>query len=263
MTSARPTAASAAAIAIEKMATDLRAQLIPSRLQRRIVGIDVMADSQRGLGISTTPFAEDAASFIPASNALYKAVIEPAGSVIGEKRILIVADGALNYVPFEALVKSADKGDYSSLPYLIKSNEVIYSPSASVVGAIRQQDNSRAGRAMLILADPVFNSNDARVCFFLVRLPVADRFQDSHFNAAVLRASVVRLVIRDRILFSESDNRDAEQRYVLADQIPFDSFGSPLAQSDVVLFVTGVVGISLYLDHVSEPLVAHIARNPV
>jgi CHAT domain-containing protein/tetratricopeptide (TPR) repeat protein len=148
--------------ALDKLATDLRAQLIPSKLQRRIVGIDVMADSQRGLGISSTPFAEDAAAFIPASNALYKAAVEPAASVIGAKRMLIVADGALNYVPFEALVKSGDSGDYSSLPYLIKSNEVIYSPSASVVGAIRQQANNRTGRAMLILADPVFNSNDAR-----------------------------------------------------------------------------------------------------
>jgi CHAT domain-containing protein/tetratricopeptide (TPR) repeat protein len=147
---------------LEKLATDLRAQLIPSKLQRRIVGIDVMADSQRGLGVSAAPFAEDAASFVLASNALYKAVIEPAGSTIGEKRLLIVADGALNYVPFEALVKAPESADYSSLPYLIKSNEIIYAPSASVVGAIRQQDNSRAGRAMLILADPVFNSNDAR-----------------------------------------------------------------------------------------------------
>ena len=147
---------------LDKLATDLRAQLIPSKLQRRIVGIDVMADSQRGLGVSATPFAEDAASFIPASNALYKAVVEPAAPVIGEKRLLIVADGALNYVPFEALVKSPDSADYSSLAYLIKSNEIIYAPSASVVGAIRQQDNNRAGRAMLILADPVFNSNDAR-----------------------------------------------------------------------------------------------------
>ena len=147
---------------LDKLATDLRAQLIPSKLQRRIVGIDVMADSQRGLGISAKPFAEDAAAFVAASSALYKAVIEPAASVIGEKRLLIVADGALNYVPFEALVKSPDSADYSSLPYLIKSNEIIYAPSASVVGAIRQQNRSGAGRAMLILADPVFNSNDAR-----------------------------------------------------------------------------------------------------
>lgn len=148
--------------AIDKLATDLRAQLIPSKLQRRIVGIDVMADSQRGLGISATPFAEDAVPFVAASSALYKAVVEPADSVIGDKRLLVVADGALNYVPFEALVKSPANADYSSLPYLIKSNEIIYAPSASVVGAIRQQQNAQSGRAILVLADPVFNSKDSR-----------------------------------------------------------------------------------------------------
>ena len=148
--------------ALDKLATDLRAQLIPSKLQRRIVGIDVLADSQRGLGISATPFAEDAATFVTASSALYTAAVEPAASVLGEKRLLIVPDGALNYVPFEALVKSPATADYASLPYLIKSNEIIYAPSASVVGAIRQQNKSSAGRAMLILADPVFNSNDTR-----------------------------------------------------------------------------------------------------
>ncbi len=147
---------------LDKLATDLRAQLIPSKLQRRIVGIDVMADSQRGLGISTTPFTEDAVPFVAASSALYKAVIEPATAMVGEKRLLVVADGALNYVPFEALVKSPATADYSSLPYLIKSNEIIYAPSASVIGAIRQQENNRSGRAMLIVADPVFNSNDTR-----------------------------------------------------------------------------------------------------
>jgi CHAT domain-containing protein len=148
--------------ALDKLATELRAQLIPSKLQRRIVGIDVLADTQRGLGVSATPFAEDAANFTAASNALYQAVIAPASAQLGEKRLLIVADGALNYVPFEALVKSADSADYSSLPYLIKTNEIIYSPSASVVSVIRQQSPNRTGRSMLILADPVFNSNDAR-----------------------------------------------------------------------------------------------------
>ncbi|HEY0431507.1 MAG TPA: CHAT domain-containing protein, partial [Pyrinomonadaceae bacterium] len=147
---------------VEKLATDLRAQLIPSKLQRRIVGIDVMADSQRGLGISATPFAEDAAAFVTASNALYKAVVEPAASALGEKRLLIVADGALNYVPFEALVTSSASADYSSAPYLIKTNEIVYAPSVSVVGAIRQQNSNRTGKGILVVADPVFNSNDAR-----------------------------------------------------------------------------------------------------
>src|SRR5436190_23726005 len=104
---------------IDKLATDFRASLIPPKLQRRIVGIDVAADQQRGLGIVQGP-AEDLAPFVAAANMLYKTVVEPAASVIGDKRILVVADGLLNYVPFEALVKNTDGADYASLNYLVK-----------------------------------------------------------------------------------------------------------------------------------------------
>ncbi|MFZ0063200.1 MAG: CHAT domain-containing tetratricopeptide repeat protein [Pyrinomonadaceae bacterium] len=146
-------------LTLDNLAADLRAQLIPSRLQRRIVGIDV-ADPSRGLGVVSA--SEDSAGFVAAANAVYKAAVEPASTMIGEKRLLIVADGGLNYIPFEALVKSPASADYSSLPYLIKSNEIVYAPSASVIGAIRVQGAKPSGRAMLIVADPVFNSNDAR-----------------------------------------------------------------------------------------------------
>ncbi len=146
---------------IEKLAMDLRAQLIPSKLQRRIVGIDV-AEANRGLGISATPAPEDVAPFVAAANGLYKVVLQPAAGMIGEKRLMVVADGALNYIPFEVLLKTADGADFSSLGYLVKTNEVVYAPSASVVGAIKQQRTKNASKAMLIIADPVFNSNDAR-----------------------------------------------------------------------------------------------------
>ncbi len=147
-------------MSIDRLAMDLRAQLIPSKLQRRIVGIDV-AEANRGLGIASTA-PEDVAPFIAASSALYKVVLEPAAAMIGEKRLMVVADGALSYIPFEVLLKTSDTGDFSSLNYLVKSNEVVYAPSASVVGAIKQQRTKNASRAMLIIADPVFNSNDAR-----------------------------------------------------------------------------------------------------
>ena len=142
---------------LDKLVADLRAQLIPVKLQRRIVGIDVAADSTRGLGVASA--SEDVTPFSAASNALYKAAVEPAIGLIGEKRLLVVADGGLNYVPFEALVKTPG-GDYSSAQYLVKTNEIVYAPSASVIGAIRQQPAKTTGRA--VIADPVFNSSDAR-----------------------------------------------------------------------------------------------------
>jgi CHAT domain-containing protein len=153
---------------LDKLAMDFRAQLIPPKLQRRIVGIDV-ADEQRGFGLATGP-SENLTAFAAASNALYKAAVEPAATVFGDKRLLIVADGALNYVPFEALVKNTEGAEYAALNYLVKTNEIVYSPSASVVAAIRGssptvREGAASGRRTLILADPIFSADDPRVRF--------------------------------------------------------------------------------------------------
>ncbi|MGZ5481926.1 MAG: CHAT domain-containing tetratricopeptide repeat protein [Pyrinomonadaceae bacterium] len=149
---------------LNKLSTDFRAQLIPPKLQRRLIGIDVV-DEQRGLGLAQGP-AENVQPFVTASNALYQVAVAPAASLIGDKRVLIVADGALNYIPFEALVKTSGAADYASLDYLIKSNEIVYAPSASVIAAIRQQQsaatNVRDG-SILVIADPVFSTDDARL----------------------------------------------------------------------------------------------------
>jgi len=151
---------------IDQLAMDFRAQLIPARLQRRNVGIDVpTADQQRGLGLGTAApglNATDTAAFSKASHALYKVAFAPAASVIGNRRLVIVADGALNFVPFEALVKTDRAGDYSSLDYLIKTNKVSYAPSASVTAAVRDQKRA-VGRNILLVADPVFSANDPRL----------------------------------------------------------------------------------------------------
>jgi CHAT domain-containing protein len=83
--------------------------------------------------------------------------------MIGDKRLLVVADGALNYVPFEALVKTGGGADYASLPYLVTTNEIVYAPSASVVAVIRKQASARpTGKNVLLIADPIFNANDPR-----------------------------------------------------------------------------------------------------
>jgi CHAT domain-containing protein/tetratricopeptide (TPR) repeat protein len=146
---------------LEKLATDFRAQLIPPKLQRRIVGIDVV-EAQRGLGLSEGP-ADDVAGFAAASSALYQAAVAPANSLLGDKRLLVVADGVLNYVPFAALIKTSEGADYASLSYLIKSNEIVYAPSASVVDAVRRYAVKGAGSDLLVIADPVFSSTDPRV----------------------------------------------------------------------------------------------------
>jgi CHAT domain-containing protein len=144
---------------VDQQAIDLRAQLVPAKLRTRIVGVDVA--QTRGLGLAAAD-AGAAGAFATASNTLYKTAVEPAASMIGDKRLLIVADGALNYIPFEALVTTGGGADYSALPYLIKTNEIVYAPSASVVAVVRKQASKPSGKNVLLVADPVFNSNDPR-----------------------------------------------------------------------------------------------------
>lgn len=148
---------------VEQQAREFRDAIIPEKLRRRIVGVDV-AGPTRGLGLSTAPVSGTGLGFATISNSLYKTVVEPAANTIGDKRILIVADGALNYIPFEALVKTGGGSDYASLPYLVTTNEIVYAPSASVVAIIRKQASARPqGKSVLVIADPVFSSNDPRI----------------------------------------------------------------------------------------------------
>lgn len=153
--------------AMDQLAMDFRTQLIPPRLQRRNVGIDVPTDEQqRGLGLGTDPPTQNTSGFLRAASALYKVAVAPAASVIGDRRLVIVADGALNFVPFEALVTTERDGDYSSLDYLIKTNHISYAPSASVTAAFRDQmqvQKRTAGRNVLVIADPIFSANDPRL----------------------------------------------------------------------------------------------------
>lgn len=146
---------------IDQQAIDLRTQMIPEKLRTPIAGINTAPT--RGLGLASGQAAGNAGGFATASNNLYKTIMEPAASVIGDKRVLVIADGALNYIPFEALVTAGGGTDYAALPYLVMKNEIIYAPSASVVSVIRKQSAAKpTSKNVLLVADPVFNSNDPR-----------------------------------------------------------------------------------------------------
>jgi len=94
-------------------------------------------------------------------------ILGPAASLLKKERIVIVADGALEYVPFTAL--SID----SAYEPLIARHEVISLPSASVLDALRRENRQRAPEALAVLADAVFQSDDSR--FKAHASPGADR----------------------------------------------------------------------------------------
>ncbi|HLL75271.1 MAG TPA: CHAT domain-containing protein [Pyrinomonadaceae bacterium] len=152
---------------VERQVAEFRDQIVPQSLRRSVIELAGQTrglGDERGLNLGTTAAAAgNAGPFTKAAHTLYQTILAPAAQLVADKRLLVVADGALNYVPFEALVTAPGGTDYSALPYLIKTNEVVYAPSASVVAAVRaQQGGTQTGTGMLVVADPIFDPTDAR-----------------------------------------------------------------------------------------------------
>ena len=74
------------------------------------------------------------------------------------KRLVIVASGSLEYVPFGIL-------PLSSGHRLLTDHEVVNLPSATVLAALRREASQRppATRTLALIADPVFDPSDPRV----------------------------------------------------------------------------------------------------
>lgn len=105
-----------------------------------------------------TRLADADAQFRRASAELSRMILAPAAAQLGTRRLVIVADGALQYVPFAAL--SLDR---SSRP-LIVDHEIASVPSTSSLAVQRQSlaDRKPAPKGLAVIADPVFSTADAR-----------------------------------------------------------------------------------------------------
>jgi CHAT domain-containing protein len=110
--------------------------------------------------------AEADAKFQTASQHLSRMLLgQIADSLRGEwkeKRLLIVASGPLEYLPFAALPIPSNDNRYQPL---IAEHEIVNLPSASVLSVIRRETTGRpvAPKTVAVLADPVFDTNDPRL----------------------------------------------------------------------------------------------------
>ena len=116
--------------------------------------------------------SHDPVAEVPAELALEELsdmVLGPAAEELGDKRLVIVCEGALQYIPFAALpeprASTADHGGAPSARHLGATHEIVSIPSASMLAALRDQRQGRSPAEGLIavLADPVFELDDPRV----------------------------------------------------------------------------------------------------
>lgn len=117
---------------------------------------------------------ESPRQYARAASELGRLLLGPLAGRLGSKRLVVVADGALQFIPFEALFapspaagdatarKAADEDPYAQP--LGMTNEVVYLPSASTLALLRSSPRSRANaKNVAVFADPVFNADDDRV----------------------------------------------------------------------------------------------------
>ena len=160
--------------------TDITAYELPSRAE-----IESQARNIYGLLTSRDRFvkfekpderqariAKADAEYFQASSRLSQLLLGPLAANLKGKRLLIVSDGALQYLPFAALptpvTSTANEREQTirrAYRPLIVDHEVTSLPSASILGVLRREVTGRkpAPKTVAVLADPVFRKTDERV----------------------------------------------------------------------------------------------------
>ena len=141
---------------------------------------------------------------------LSRMLLAPLAEQLGTRRLAIVADGALQYVPFAALPapdgegkRQKAKGKSGSEPSashnieavfedrpLILEHEIVNLPSASTLAVLRRELKGRAPapKLLAVLADPVFDSNDVRLRRSAKDVTTNERAIDSEVNSKLVRS---------------------------------------------------------------------------
>ncbi len=150
-------------------------------------------------------------------------VLAPVAAELNKQVIIVVADGGLNYVPFQILPQPAN-----SEP-LVANFEIINAPSASILGDLRREATQRqpATRLLAAFGDPVFeqtqiaqNSTTQTSAMMRWRSAIRDIRRDSHtfdssmipplFFAARELANLRELAGNDALVLSDvSATRDS------------------------------------------------------
>jgi len=109
--------------------------------------------------LSNPPTSGSEAELKKATAELSRLVIAPVATTLNKKRIILVADGSLNYIPFQLLLNSLANNEP-----LIANYEIVNVPSASILGQLRQEKQQRRPGMKVLAAfgDPVFASNYAQ-----------------------------------------------------------------------------------------------------
>lgn len=96
------------------------------------------------------------------SHELWKSLIKPQYNLIGSKRLIIIPDGLLGYLPFDILTEydyESNKINYRDLPYLLRNNPISYSYSATIkFNSYFENNNTKNADDNILAFAPSYNS---------------------------------------------------------------------------------------------------------
>ncbi|MFE1745088.1 tetratricopeptide repeat protein [Coleofasciculus sp. H7-2] len=156
---------------------------------------------------------------------LSQMLLQPVAQQLGNKRLLIVSDGALQYLPFAALPipptprrikseatsgfplkKGGERANQDLVPLLVE-HEIVNLPSASTLAVLRKELNGRkiAPKAIALLADPVFEKDDARLNSSLGEASGRQLEKSSVNRLALERSARIANVTFNRLPFTRQE----------------------------------------------------------
>ncbi len=152
----------------------------------------------------------DYLEFVTASSHLYNTLIGPVEAEIRAKRLLIIPDGLLGYIPFELLIEELpeknDRIEYFDLPYLLRKSPISYAYSATLRFDGNHADKKK-GRNLLAFVPDYGNSD-----LMLISPELRTGLDLTPLPFALEEAENVKASMGGRILHAEKANKSNFQK---------------------------------------------------
>jgi CHAT domain-containing protein len=146
---------------------DLQTYILPKRAEIEAVSrefIELLQSPLYRVGDHRGAVPQTSTKTVEADAAaqLSRMLLTPIAEKLGNKRLLIVSDGILHYLPFAALPQPGTT-EKNQVPLLV-NHEIVGLPSASLQVSLQRRTNTKAStKTLAVLADPIFSRDDRRL----------------------------------------------------------------------------------------------------
>jgi CHAT domain-containing protein/Flp pilus assembly protein TadD len=188
---------------------------------------------QKFLAAITDKNNPDSMEYRRQASRLSQQLLQPVSKMLTGNKILIIPDGALHRLPFEALLLPGTngRGDLRRLPYLVRRFAISYAPSASVLAELQNEQRAAAPRKFIAFGDAVYEKRAEGSMVSTLRNASATRlnFQPLPYSREEIAGIAKLFTDADRALFfgedASEENVKAPERLKQYRMVHFSTHG--------------------------------------